>query len=268
VSPRAVRALVRAAWYTARSYRLSLVLSLGSLVLTVVPLYFVAGALQPIAARSIAPEGGHYFSFMLVGNFALSLVAVSVNTLPAAISGGLSSGYFESLLLTPASRASLMVGLASYSWIWTAVRGVCLLAAGALLGAQIGWGRAPAALVIVILIVAAHFGIGLIGAAMMIAFRTTGPLSQGVFFVSALFGGAYYATSVIPSWLETISLLTPLSYGLRALRRVLLSGDALAPVLQDLLMLSAFGLALGAAGVVALSRALRHARRAGTLNTY
>ena len=47
-------ALIRASWNTALSYRLSMLLSLVSLLVTVVPLYFVANALQPVSDDDVA----------------------------------------------------------------------------------------------------------------------------------------------------------------------------------------------------------------------
>lgn len=266
--PRAIRALLRAGWLTARSYRMAMALSVVSLLLTIVPLYFVADALQPIAEKSISSETSQYFAFILVGNVALSLVSASVGALPAAISGGIGSGYFESLLVTPASRGSILAGLSSYSLLWTLVRATLLLAAGWALGAPVHWSNALPAAAIVALIIAAHWGIGLIAAALIVAFRTTGPLPQGIVVLSVLFGGAYYSTSVIPSWMQSVAAVMPLAYGLRALRRVLLADVPWSGVLSDVGQLVILTLALAAAGVLAFSQALNYARRAGTLNTY
>lgn len=268
MKPRAIRALVRAAWLTAKSYRLALALSVASLVVTVVPLYFVAQALQPIAERSIASESSQYFAFVLVGNVALSLVAASVGALPTAISGGINSGYLESLLVTPASRASILAGMSGYPLAWSVARGSLVLTAGWMLGAPVHWSRIAPALVIVALIMLAHWAIGLVCGALVIAFRTTGPIPQGVIVLSVLFGGTYYSTSVIPSWLQAVAAVTPLAYGLRALRRVLLSDASFDLVVPDVLRLLLFVLALGAVGVLAFRQALEYAKRAGTLNTY
>src|SRR5688500_8098728 len=56
MSARAARELVRASWRTAKSYRLSFVLSFAALVVTIIPVYFVATALQPFMASVIADE--------------------------------------------------------------------------------------------------------------------------------------------------------------------------------------------------------------------
>ena len=103
---------------------------------------------------------------------------------------------------------------------------------------------------------------------MVLAFRTAGPASQGRPLVSGLLGGVYYPTHVIPSWLQSISAFLPLSYGLRALRRVVLQGASLTAVAPDLLALLAATIILLCLGTAALSAALRYARQHGTLSQY
>ena len=50
-------ALIQASWRTQRSYRVSMILSVLSLGVAVLPVYFVSKALQPYMASSIADQG-------------------------------------------------------------------------------------------------------------------------------------------------------------------------------------------------------------------
>jgi ABC-2 type transport system permease protein len=261
-------ALIRAAWLSATSYRLSMAISLGGLLVSIVPLYFVANALQPVMAESIKNEGHQYFGFLLVGTLAFSFIPVAIRSLPGAVGGGLGNGTFEALLGTPTSMPALVAGLTGYGILWTAARAFLMVLAGWLLGAAITWTKLPGALLIVVLIVLAYLPFGLIGAALVLTFRTTGPLTQAVLIGSSLLGGVYYPTHVIPSWLEHLSGIVPLTYGLRALRRVLLDGAPLGAVSGDIGMLVLFTVTLAAAGTLAFDVALSHARRTGTLGQY
>jgi len=265
---RATLALIRSSWLSARSYRLRLLGSIASLLLTVVPLYFVANALQPVMADSIAGEGSQYFAFLMLGMVTFLLIPVAVQTLPGEIGSGINSGWLEALLGTRASLPALLAGLMGFGLIWAALRATIMLIGGWVLGASIMWSRAGSAILIMALIVLAYLPIGLIGSAMVIAFRTTGPLPRVVMVVSALLGGVYYPTQVIPSWIQSVSGFVPLTYGLRALRATMLEGLPLADVLPDLGILSVFIVTLSAIGWGALVLALRHARRAGTLTQY
>ncbi|CAN5538273.1 hypothetical protein BH24GEM3_BH24GEM3_07850 [soil metagenome] len=261
-------ALVRASWLSAVSYRLSMAFSIAGLAAVVVPVYFVANALQPLLAEAIAGEGGQYFAFVLVGMITLNYLADAVQALPGAIRGGVNTGTLEALLSTPASLPSLLGGLTAYDFIWTSIRAAIFLLAGWVLGAEYAWDRVLSAVGILMLIVLSYLPFGLLTAAMVLAFRTTGPLPRLVLLLSGLLGGVYYPTTVIPSWLQYVSDAIPLTYGLRALRQVFLEGTPLAAVTADLAILAAFTVVLLAVSVWAFSSALQYARRTGTLAQY
>lgn len=265
---RTVGALLRASWYQARSYRLSMVMQMGGLIITVIPIYFVTGALQSTMERAISAESDQLFGFVLVGSIALMMITTSMTALQGAVASGISTGYFESLLMTRASVPSIFIGMTSYSMLLTVIRASVMMIAGWAIGASIAWGKILPGLFILALLVAAHWGIGLISTALVIAFRTAGPVTALVTMVSTFFGGVYYPTTSIPSWLGVIAAVTPLAYGLKSLRRVLLQGEGLLAVAPDLAILAGMGVVMLGAGTLAMRASLRYAKRAGTLGTY
>ena len=136
------------------------------------------------------------------------------------------------------------------------------------MGAHLAWDRFGAVVPILLLVVLAHIPIGIMSAAMVLAFRTQGPLPQLVFMLSTFLGGVYYPTHVIPGAIQMISAIVPLTYGLRAIRVVLLEGKPLTAVAGDLLTLVAFAVGLFVVSAITFQAALRYARRAGTLAQY
>lgn len=263
-----VMALVWAQWRTNLSYRIRMVYTLVGVVISVVPLFFVAGALQPVMADAISAEGGQAFGFLLVGLSGVGLVSVATLALPRAISAGVSTGVLEALMATPAGLPRILTGLSAYEIGFALVRTVVTLGVGWALGANLQAGGVVPGLLILVLITLAHIPFAMMAAALVLAFRTTGPLPQGVVLISTLLGGAYYPTHVIPSWLESVSTFVPLAYGLRALREVLLEGASIVAVLPDLAVLCGAGALLFLIGSVCLTAALRYARRNGTLAQY
>lgn len=268
MSMQPISALLRAGWRSAISYRLRFFVSILSLIVMIVPLFFVARAVQPVMGPVIQNEGVHYFAFLIVGLFATSVVASCVYALPEAISADLNSGFFEAVVSTPAGAGHVAVGLSGFAILRNTLRGATLVAAGALLGINVVWTRLPEALVIVLFIALAHFGIGLMAGALVVAFRTSAAIPQAVLLASGLLGGVYYPTTVIPSWIQNVSDAVPLAYGLRALRHTLLEGQGLQMVLGDLGILATFAVVLMASGSMAYRASLYYARRAGSLSQY
>lgn len=262
---RDVLALTRAGWQAALTYRVGMVFSLLGLAVTLVPVYFVAGALQPLAARSIAAEGGEYFGFLVVGAVATTLVATCVMGPSTAVSGAIGAGTLESILATPVHPVPAICGLVGYDLSWAMLRAMFLLVMGSILGMRFMGTGALTALLAAALLVACHLGLGLALSAMILAFRTTGPVPQGIITASTLLGGVYYSTSVIPSWLGHLSGWVPLTWSLRAMRRGILLGESPAAAVEDLGMAALFALLGMTFGMVTLTLALRHARRAGLL---
>jgi ABC-2 type transport system permease protein len=259
---------MRASWLTASSYRVSMVLSLVGVVSSVVPVYFIAKALQPLMSDVIRGEGSQYFAFLLIGGVTFSFIPLTVKALPTTLTSSITSGTMEAVLGTPTNMPVMLTGMMGYNFAWAAVRATLMLIAGWVLGATIDWVQLPSAMLLLLLIIIAYVPIGLIAAAIYLAFRTTGALPTGVMVISSLLGGVYYPTHVVPSWLEHISGAIPLTYGLRALRQVLLEGASLASVSNDVGILLLMIALLFATAIWMFSAAMRYARRTGSLSYY
>jgi ABC-2 type transport system permease protein len=265
---RAILAFMRASWLTASSYRVSMIFSLIAVVGSVIPVYFVAKALQPMMSHTIQGEGHQYFAFVLIGSITFSFIPLAVSALPGTITTSVTSGTMEAVLGTPTSMPTMLIGMMSYSFAWATLRAALMLIAGWALGASINWAQLPSAIMLLALIIIAYIPIGLMSAAAYLAFRTAGPFATGVMIVSSFLGGVYYPTHVVPSWLMHISGIIPLTYGLRALRKVLLEDASLMSVRSDIGMLCLMTVILFAAGAWLFSAAMRYARRTGSLSYY
>ena len=261
-------ALMRAAWLSALSYRLATILSFVGLLASVIPLYFIANAVQGIAQESIRLEGGNYFGFVLIGTAAIYVISSAVSAVPGALAGSIGSGTFESLLATRASLPSLLLGLSAYSLFQSLLRAALLVLGGIVLGVEVSWSMLPVVVCIVALTIIAYGAIGLVAASLVLIFRTSGPLLTAVITGTGLLGGVYYSTTVIPGWLQALSGFVPLTYALRAVRRLLLAGASFTDVGADVVILSLIAIGGLALGSLFFAAALRHARRAGTLSQY
>lgn len=265
---RSALALLRAAWLSATSYRLATILSLASVLASVVPIFFIAGAVQEVAANSIRVESASYFGFIIVGIASVYLLSAATGALPGAIAGNIGSGTLEALLVTRTSTPMLLLGLTAYPLVQAALRAAVLLVGATLFGVRFSWTMLPPALGIAALLLLAYAGVGLVAAALVLVFRTSGPLVTAVVALSGLLGGAYYTTAAVPGWLQALTAFVPLTYGLRAVRMLLLGGASLPEVIPDVSVLLVIATASVTVGSIAFSLGLSRARRAGTLSQY
>jgi ABC-2 type transport system permease protein len=261
-------AFVRASWLTAISYRVSALTSMATFLAAIVPIYFIAGALQPVLTESIRDEGGHYFAFLVIGMIALRFLMFTVLSLPQEVGRSIGNGTLEAYLATPIRLPTLLAGLVSYGFLWAVARGLLFFMAGMALGMRISFAHLPVALLIFALLVLAHVPIGLLAASCVLIFRNATPLPTLVLSASALLGGVYYPAHIVPSWLQYVSGAIPMTYGLRAFRTTLLEGAPLQQVASDVMVLALFAVVLVPLGVLAIRLALRYARTTGSLTHY
>jgi len=265
---RRAMAITRANWLTALSYRVETGFSFFMLFVGIVPLYLISHALQPMMSNAIKGEAPQYFGFLVLGLAANGFTGFAINALHGTLSSEISSGSLEALVSTPTRLPALLSGLVGQQFGMTLLRQGVMLVLACVLGVQLVWSGVPAALGILALTILAYLPFGILAAALVLAFRTTGPFPGLLVTASTLFGGVYYPTTVIPSWLERFSAFVPLSYGLRALRRTLLDGAPVAASARDLAILGGGALALLAISLIVFSYALRYAKHAGTLAQY
>lgn len=265
---RSILALMRISWLSAISYRLATIISFVGLLASVVPIYFISKAVQTIAADSIRAEGGDYFGFVILGLASVYVITSAMAAIPGALGGSIGSGTFESLTVTRTSLPVVLVGMSGYPMVQSLLRAVLLLIGASVLGVHVVWSMIPMAALIVALLIVAYGALGLFAAALVLVFRTSGPLNTIVIAGSGLLGGVYYSTAVIPGWIQALSGIVPLTYGLRATRMLLLGGAPIAEVLPDVIVLAAIATVTLALGSVVFGFALQHARKAGTLSQY
>lgn len=261
-------ALIRASWLTSLSYRLETFFSFLSLLAGMVPLYLISKALQPMMSNVIASEAPEYFGFVLIGLLSFTFVQASVSSLHGALGGEISSGSLEALLATPTPLIWLLLGMVGQSFSMTIIRTVYCMIFATAFGTHFIWSGLPTALLALLLIILVYLPFGIIAAALVLAFRTTGPFPAAVTTFSGLLGGVYYPSHVVPSWLEGVSALVPLTYGLRAVRRSILDGAPFSASASDLLLLLTAAAVMLTISLSVFVAALRYAKRMGTLAQY
>ena len=251
------------------TYRTRTLVSLVSVLVAVIPVYFVAGALQPLASKAIASESTEYFTYLIVGSVASFVIVESVSAIPSLINSYISSGTLEQLLTTPIRWPALISGLTTYGYGWVALRAlVLLLTAWVWATSTIAWPRLLEFGVIMSLLAVAYAGVGLLAGALVLGVRSSLFVPQVVTTISSLLGTVYFPVSVLPPAFAPFAAYVPLTPALRAARQVLLRDQPLLQVLPDVLQLLAWAIGGAVIGGAAFHLALRHARRSGTLTQY
>jgi ABC-2 type transport system permease protein len=114
--------------------------------------------------------------------------------------------------------------------------------------------------------------LGILSASFAMVFKRGDPFAIFLGAGSALFSGVFFPTQLLKEYagpkLGNISLLLPTTHGLQGIRQVMIEGHGFAQVTQPLLVLLCFLLVLLPFSVWVFGRAVRRAKREGSLIQY
>ena len=96
-------------------------------------------------------------------------------------------------------------------------------------------------------------------------FKRGDPINLLIDSLSILLGGVYYPVAVLPSWLQFLAKMLPITYSLEAMRWAILLGDSLTALGREVAALIAFSGAMLPLSLLAFRYAVRQAKRDGSL---
>jgi ABC-2 type transport system permease protein len=194
-----------------------------------------------------------YFSFM-----AMSMVAFTVVFTTAFV--GMSVvwdkrlGFMNKVLSTPVSRSSIILSkvfAASIRAIFqSAIVTVVAFALGLSLGANFGWYSIFGVFAIVFLI-----SVGLSSLFTALTLRATRmEMPQAIFQLITLplmfASSAYFPIAQMPSWLQAVASINPISYTIDAVRRLMVFSDGFGPLALDFAFVGIFAAVVTAICIV------------------
>ena len=199
-----------------------------------IPLFFLAVSTAAISNFSNAFGVDNYLVFQLPVAV-LQAVAGSSAASGIAILTDMERGYFDKLLLTPASRWSIVIGRVSAdavrALVFAAIMLVVTVVAAELQGKPMAGGAGAA---IVILAIAALFGGAYSGIGIFVAMRTANAQAAQasflLFFPLLFMAPAFAPMEIFDDWLRYIATVNPVTYIMESMRSLTLDdyeGEAL-----------------------------------------
>jgi ABC-2 type transport system permease protein len=174
-------------------------------------------------------------------------------------------GTIEYTFMAPLSRAMHLGGSGVFAVLYGLVRAILLFVVVAMFfGLSMPNADFLSALVILLIASVSFFGIGMMTAVLPLISPEKGAqlgfVAQGMLLVVS---GVYYPVSVLPSWMEWISKISPATYALRGIRASILEGEGLAwENVWPLLVIGAVSIPLG---LWVFRRGEIHAKKYGKL---
>lgn len=262
-------AFLRKDFTAAASYKLSFLMQFFGIFLSAAMFFFLSRLFESAMNPYLAPYGGDYFSFVLIGIAFFDYLGLALGSMSRTIRNGQMAGTLEALLATPTRIPTIIVSSSLYSFLWTSLRVLVYLLLGVLFfGLNLGGANYWGALIILILTILAFSSFGIISASFIMVLKRGDPLTWIFTSLSGLVGGLYYPVSVLPGWLQKIAAFLPITYSLEGMRLALLKGYSLRQLLPSIGFLSIFAFIMLPLGLIGFDWAVKKAKRDGSLTQY
>ncbi len=175
-----------------------------------------------------------------------------------ALAGEKEEGTMDRLAMTPASSNDIIAGKTAYSVAVQLIRAFIIIFAISFIFNVAMNGSWLLVGLIVVLITVASVGIGLALSAAAEDESTYGEISMMVILPAMFVSGVFFPVSAMPSYVQFIAYIYPLTYANNAIRQVMLVGTGLGGIIHNLLILAGFAVGLYALGVWLFNRTARN----------
>jgi len=176
-------------------------------------------------------------------------------------------GTIEYTFMAPLSRPAHLLGMGAFAVLYGVIRTVALFGLVAvMLGVHFTNPNFATATVVLAASSFSFVGIGMMTAVLPLVSPEKGTqlgfIAQGLLLVVS---GVYYPVSVLPQWMQWLSVLSPATYTLEGARRAILDGAGVAAVWDDLWPLILIGVVAVPLGLYVFALGERYAKRHGRL---
>lgn len=254
------------------SYRLAFFLRVLSVLGLVTTLYFIS---QTFVARNNCPCAESPFTqwrdplaAWLTGLAVLNYFMTGFSSLANAIRSEQAQGTLEGVLMTPINIPTLVASSSAWAFVQATFFSFLYFFFGWLFFNVQFRGNFLLAFFILLLTTLVLASIGILSASFAVVFKRGDPFGILLGTGSAIFSGVFFPTQLLGSGFGTISRLLPPTYGLDGIRRVLIEGQGFDEVRGPLFTLLAFLAVLMPFSFWVFSRAIRRAKREGSLIQY
>jgi ABC-2 type transport system permease protein len=263
---RRLRAFVVRDFQLAVSYRLEFFLRILTILFVVTTFFFIS----KIFSGSETPfsQWRNPLAAWITGLAVLNYFMTGFSSLANAIRSEQMQGTLESVLLSPISVATVVMASSAWDFVLVTFHSSLYLFFGWLFFDVHFQGSFLLAFLFLVLTTLVLASLGILSASFAMVFKRGDPFGVLLGTGAALFSGVFFPTELLGSGFHTVSRLLPPTYGLDGIRRVLIEGQGLSQVREPLITLFIFLVVLLPFSLWVFGRAVRRAKREGSLIQY
>jgi len=178
-------------------------------------------------------------------------------------------GTLEIVLLTPIKLTHMLLFSSLWPYLFTTLSFLTYLLFGVVLfDLQIGNSNPLTAIVILLLSILTFAPLGILSATVVLVFKRGSGLRKVFSATSALLGGTFYPTEVLPDWIQSLCYFVPMTHAVTGVRAALISNASLSELTSEILFLCVFSAIALPLSLLLFKAGVVHTKRAGTLTQY
>ena len=268
---RRVRAFVVRDLRLALSYRLQFFFRVLEVLLFVTIFFFISKIFSGGAIKEFT-QWQNPLAAWITGLAVMSYFMTGFSSLANSIRQEQSQGTLEGVLMTPISVHTFVLASSAYDFVFVTFTSSLYLLFGWLFFGVTFRGSYLLALLFLVLTTLVLAAIGILSASFAMVFKRGDPFGLLLGITSTLFSGVLFPTQLIRQYagpyIGSIPRALPPTYGLDGIRRVLIEGQTISQVREPLVVLLCFLVVLMPFSLWVFARAVRRAKREGSLIQY
>jgi len=210
----------------------------------------------------------NYVAFVFLGHVVVFYFAHTVWQVSYAIRREQETGTLESNFLCPTRPGLLILGRALAFDMTAAFSAILIFVLGWLAVGLRFEAKIQFVPLVITLVLATSFGVGLFFAGLVMLYRQVDAVVEFFVFLQYAFCGYNFAIAALPTLLKPVSYLLPATWGIEAVRGILIYNLDLTSIIHLMLILLGFGCILTFSGSLLFRKFERAAKRRGGLGAY
>ena len=263
---RVVGAFLVRDWRLHAANRMGVLISLGSALATLTPFFFISQLVTTSLPQALAPYGGNYFAFVLMGLAAARYVSATLTGFAGRIREEQVNGTLEALMASPAPLWSILVGALAWEVLWTTAEvGLYVLLGITIFGVNLSSVNVLSVAALLAIGLTALSALGLLAACGVLLYKEADPVGWVLGSAMKVLGGVLFPVSLLPWWLERLAGALPLTPFLEGLRQAALLGKSPGALKANLLTLGIWIIVLWPMAIFSFHRTVRYLKQTGKL---
>jgi ABC-2 type transport system permease protein len=169
--------------------------------------------------------GVDYMQFMYPGILAMTVLMTSVMS-GVSIVWDREFGFLKELLVSPLNRSGILLGKATGASGIAIIQGMIMLTIAPIIGVSVDIGTVLSLIPLLLILAISLSGLGLLIGSRMRSQQGFQLLMQLVIFPMMFLSGIFFPVSGVATWLEVLSKINPVTYGIDAIRQIFLGNQA------------------------------------------